>query len=210
MQQNKVDLLCGCRQRNIDEAERPSGSRCRSSQAESGRVLRADAPAALQEVLAKGQPDPRSALARRIRRGPLLEDKDVLGYSGHDQREVAGQPARARSSSPPRWFPSRLMQHGIQRVLDRSSDVFFGDLPILLDAAKAQPVSGDLIVLDRHFTYEPLALADGTRRRRLSSARGSGLERALSVRGFPRPLCEVVRGAGRSPLNFFRQTALPE
>jgi ABC-type amino acid transport substrate-binding protein len=44
-------------------------------------------------------------------------------------------------------------------VLDRQSDVLFGDRPILLDAAKRSPSARDLIVLDRHFTYEPVALA---------------------------------------------------
>jgi polar amino acid transport system substrate-binding protein len=48
---------------------------------------------------------------------------------------------------------------GIKRVLDRNSDVFFGDRAILLEAAKRSPSAGDLVVLDRLFTYEPLALA---------------------------------------------------
>jgi polar amino acid transport system substrate-binding protein len=41
----------------------------------------------------------------------------------------------------------------------RSSDVFFGDQPILLDAALRIFAGQDLIILDRLFTYEPLALA---------------------------------------------------
>src|SRR5205807_6701041 len=46
---------------------------------------------------------------------------------------------------------------GMQRVLDRKADVLFGDRAILLQAAKRN-VSEDLLVLDRLFTYEPIAL----------------------------------------------------
>ena len=66
--------------------------------------------------------------------------------------------------------PVDSYEAGIQRVLDRSSDVFFGDRAILLDAAKRSPSARDLIVLDRQFTYEPIALAFAARRRGLSSA----------------------------------------
>jgi ABC-type amino acid transport substrate-binding protein len=55
--------------------------------------------------------------------------------------------------------PVDSYQGGIQQVLDRKSDVFFGDRPILYDAAEGGPSAADLTVLDRLFTYEPLALA---------------------------------------------------
>ena len=44
-------------------------------------------------------------------------------------------------------------------MLDRTSDVLFGERSILLDARKRSPSGRELIVLDRLFTYEPLALA---------------------------------------------------
>ncbi len=47
---------------------------------------------------------------------------------------------------------------GIMQVLDRDADVFFGDRPILLEAAAESPSAADLIVLDKLFTYEPVAL----------------------------------------------------
>jgi ABC-type amino acid transport substrate-binding protein len=59
--------------------------------------------------------------------------------------------------------PVDSYQAGIQRVLDRSSDVFFGDRPILYDAAEGSASAGDLMVLDHLFTYEPLALARARR-----------------------------------------------
>jgi ABC-type amino acid transport substrate-binding protein len=48
---------------------------------------------------------------------------------------------------------------GVQRVLDRTVNVFFGDRALLLDAVKRSPSGRDLVVVDRLFTHEPLALA---------------------------------------------------
>jgi ABC-type amino acid transport substrate-binding protein len=48
---------------------------------------------------------------------------------------------------------------GIQRLLDRKADVFFGDRAILLDAAHRNPQSAKLTLLERLFTTEPVALA---------------------------------------------------
>ena len=47
---------------------------------------------------------------------------------------------------------------GVQQLLDRKANVFFGDRAILLDAAKRNPSAGKLLVLDRMFTNEPMAL----------------------------------------------------
>jgi polar amino acid transport system substrate-binding protein len=47
---------------------------------------------------------------------------------------------------------------GVQAVLDRKASVFFGDRSILLDAAKRNPAAGKLMVLERMFTNEPMAL----------------------------------------------------
>ena len=48
---------------------------------------------------------------------------------------------------------------GVERVGDRRVDALFGDREILLDAATRSPNAADLEVLERRFTYEPLALA---------------------------------------------------
>jgi len=98
---------------------------------------------------------------------------------------------------------------GIERVLNRSSDVFFGDRPILLDTAKRTSTE-DLIVLDRLFTYEPLALAfkrgDEDFRlvvdRTLSRLYGSAEFRDLYAKWFGKP--------DESALTFFRLSKMPE
>jgi putrescine:ornithine antiporter len=48
---------------------------------------------------------------------------------------------------------------GIQLVREGSSDVFFADRSILLDAVKRGRLADELIVLERQFTYAPIALA---------------------------------------------------
>ena len=99
---------------------------------------------------------------------------------------------------------------GIERVLSRKSDVFFGDRPILLDAAKRSPSAEDLVVLERLFTYEPLALAlaRGDEDFRLVVDRTlSGLYRSGEIGDiYASWFGEPDEGA----LTFFRLSTLPE
>jgi ABC-type amino acid transport substrate-binding protein len=44
-------------------------------------------------------------------------------------------------------------------VADRRAAAFFGDRPVLLDAAHSGPAAGELHVIDRIFTRQPMALA---------------------------------------------------
>jgi putrescine:ornithine antiporter len=95
-------------------------------------------------------------------------------------------------------------------VLDRSADVFFGDRAILLDAVTRSPSASDLALLDRYFTYEPVALAlqrndDDFRLvvdRTLSRLFGSDEFRGLYAKWFGPP--------DEDTLTFFRLSTLPE
>jgi polar amino acid transport system substrate-binding protein len=48
---------------------------------------------------------------------------------------------------------------GVQQVLDGRATALFGDRPVLLEAAGRPPAAGQLMVIDRSFTRETLALA---------------------------------------------------
>jgi ABC-type amino acid transport substrate-binding protein len=48
---------------------------------------------------------------------------------------------------------------GVAKVINRDSDVLFGDRATLLALAKRSADAGKLRVLTHHYTYEPLALA---------------------------------------------------
>src|SRR5262249_13406512 len=55
--------------------------------------------------------------------------------------------------------PVESHEAGVQRVLNRTSDVLFGERSVLLDAKRRNPYARDMVVLDRLFTCQPLAFA---------------------------------------------------
>ena len=95
-------------------------------------------------------------------------------------------------------------------MLNREVRRLFGDRPILLDAANRGPSAEDLVVLERQFTFEPLALAlargDEDFRllvdRTLSELYRSGEIAKLYAKWFGEP--------DESTLTFFQLSALPE
>ncbi len=122
-----------------------------------GALLRADAPRG-----AAGRPG-----ADGRRRGPIWRaspgadpgGQDLLGRRRHDERALAGGsdrqvPAHRQGRSGGR--ATTPASGGCSTAAPTSSSA---DRAILLDAAKRSPSARDLIVLDRQFTYEPLALA---------------------------------------------------
>jgi ABC-type amino acid transport substrate-binding protein len=120
-----------------------------------GALVRADAPARLREVLSgRGQvrhPTWRaSALqALQARAFSAIEGTTAEKWLTERIKTLEVIAATARVSS---------YDAGVRAVLDRRSDAFFGERAALLDAAGRRSAR-DLIVLDRLFTYEPLALA---------------------------------------------------
>jgi ABC-type amino acid transport substrate-binding protein len=99
---------------------------------------------------------------------------------------------------------------GVQGVLDRKADAFFGERAVLLDTAQRHVQAADLALVDRMFTYEPLALALGRNDddfrlvvdRVLSRLYGSGEIRAIYTRTFGAP--------DEQMLTFLRWHTLPE
>lgn len=202
----KADLLCGADSVTLTR-RKAFGFSLPIFAGGIGAILRADAPSPLQEILAQGKPSTR----------PL--------WRGYPVRTVLGEKTFSvvSGTTSEKWLATRLdtfqlatkvvpvktYADGIQAVLDGSSDVFFGDLPILLEAEKRSPSSADLIVLDRHFTYEPLALpmerGDEDFRllvdKVLSEYYRSEEFRTFYASWFGEP--------DESTLTFFRQTALP-
>jgi polar amino acid transport system substrate-binding protein len=205
VQQGKVDLLCGADTATLTRRKDvsfsipifPSGI---------GAILRADAPVQLRDVLA-GRPS--SGPIWRGSPARILEKKTFSVVTGttsaiwlanqFDKFQIDGTVA-----------PVDSYQAGIQRVLDRSSDVFFGDRPILYDAAGASSSAADLVVLDRLFTYEPLALAleRGDEDFRLVVDRS--LSRLFKSGGFKDVYVKWFGEPDDSAAIFFGLSALPE
>jgi polar amino acid transport system substrate-binding protein len=55
-------------------------------------------------------------------------------------------------------MPVETYEAGIKSLIERTADVFFGDRSILLEAVAGGSSAGDLVVLERLFTFEPIAL----------------------------------------------------
>jgi len=149
----RVDLLCGGDTVTLERRKEVAFS-IPIFQSGIGALLRADAPATLRDVLS-GRPTSRPIW--RASPALILENKIFSAVKGTTSES---------------WLSDRLdklkipatvafvddYDAGIQKVLDRSSDVFFADRHILLDAAEKNPSVRDLNILDRVFTHEPLAL----------------------------------------------------
>jgi ABC-type amino acid transport substrate-binding protein len=99
---------------------------------------------------------------------------------------------------------------GVSGVLDRSADVFFADRAILVDAAQSSSSADELLVVERLFTHEPIALALG----RDDDDFRLVVDRALS-KLYTSPEFETIylKWFGEpddATTSFFRMNALPE
>ncbi|MBB2698581.1 UNVERIFIED_ORG: polar amino acid transport system substrate-binding protein [Rhizobium esperanzae] len=173
-----------------------------------GALLNASAPLALREILQYGEPSGRpvwrGAPARTI-----LEHKTFSSIAGTTSEEwLSGRIKTFQLAATA--TPVTDYQQGIERVLDGSSAVLFGDMPLLMDAAARSDSSGNLIVLERHFTYEPLGLelTRGDEDFRLAVDRA--LSQAYAAENFRAFFTTWFGPPDDAVVTFFRQTALPE
>lgn len=205
VQQGQVDLLCGAETVTLARRQDvafslpifPGGI---------GALLRKDSPARLREVLA-GRPP--SNPVWRGSAGQLLQTQTFSVVAGTTAEPwLAGKLSEFKLTA--KVAPVAGYDAGVQGVLDRSAHVFFGDRAILLDAAARSPSASKLMVLDRLFTYEPVALvlARGDEDFRLA------VDRALSAlyasADFPALYVQWFGEPDDAALTFFRWNALPE
>jgi ABC-type amino acid transport substrate-binding protein len=99
---------------------------------------------------------------------------------------------------------------GLQMVLDRRAVGLFGDRPVLMDAAKRGPSAGELLVVERSFTKEALALA----LRRDDDAFRLVVDRTLSRLFRSKEFAALYTAHFGAPderaLEFYQSTALPD
>jgi putrescine:ornithine antiporter len=205
LQQGRVDLLCEADTETLARRKDVSFS-IPIFPGGIGALVRADAPFRLREVLLKGRqagPFWRGSPAEILNRQTFAA---VPGTTA--ERWLGGRVNALQIDSKIVSVPT--YDAGIKSVLDRNSNVFFGDRAILLDAAKRSPSSGELIVLDRRFTTEQIGLAlprgdddfrlvvDAT----LSRFFGMAEFRALYTKWFGEPDADA--------LAFFRSSGLPD
>jgi polar amino acid transport system substrate-binding protein len=203
----KVDLLCGADSVTLARRKEVSFSIPIFPNGISA-VLRADAPAPLRELLDKGQalPHPvwRASPARTV-----LEKKTFSVVAGTSAEAwLTGRIGEFQLDAT--IMPVASYDAGIQRVLDGSSAVFFGDRPILLVTARRNAAAEDLIVLDRLFTEEPTALVLARDDEELRLIVDRTLSRLFRSKDFPDLYGKWFGTPDSDAIDFFRSSALPE
>jgi putrescine:ornithine antiporter len=156
VQQGKVDLLCG--------AEVPTAARRKLVSFSIpifpngiAALIRTDASPDLRTVLSGAK---RTDPSWRASAGALLSKQTfsfVAPSAAENWVRTKGHEFRLTSE----MVPVDGYETGAARVIDHAASVFFGDRAQLLDAAARSRQPSKLMVLDRRFTQEPLAMALG-------------------------------------------------
>src|SRR5262245_25567328 len=172
-----------------------------------GALLRSDSPERLKSILEGREPAPRPQWRASL--GQVLE-KRVLSAQVNTPAETWLMRRRDQLKLDTEIVPVKSYEEGVQRVLNGSSDVMFGDRALLLQTAARSEGAGELVVLDRMYTQQSVALAlargdDDFRLvvdRTLSRIYRSGEIEAIYARYFGKP--------NEITLAFFRFVALAE
>ena len=207
VQQGKVDLLCGAESETLSRRKEvafslpiyPSGI---------GALLAADTSWVLEVLLERGSP-PAQPIWRGSPARTVLSRQTFSVVA--NTRSVDWLRERAAAFEiDAKIVPVDSYDAGVQRLIEGTADVLFGDRAILLEAAKRNPGARDLTLLDRRFTNEPIALvlARGdddfqlTVDKKLSQFIRSDAFRGLYSRWFGE--------FDDSTARFFRDTVLPD
>ncbi len=204
LKQRRIDVLCGAATVTLSRRRDVSFS-VPVFLGGIAALLRADAPAALRATLAGVEPQHRT----RESIGAGIDGRRVSVRLGTTAESWVAEQVKAFGTKT-EVVAAGLHSEAIAAVSARETDVLFGDRPILLDEAQRSPNAADLVVLDRYFTYEPIAL--GLERgdedfrllvdRTLSALYRSGEVAAIYKRHFGEP--------GEVALGLFSRAALPE
>ena len=172
-----------------------------------GALVRKDSPAGLRAILS-GEPQPFSP-RWRASLGQVLQRRTftVVGKSP-TETWLAGRMTDFDHVAT--IAPVDSLDLGVERVASRNADVMYGERDLLLGAAKRSASANELTVLERKYTFEPIAFAlargDEDFRlfvdRALSRFYGSADLRGLYEPAFGKPDAETER--------FFRNSTLPE
>jgi polar amino acid transport system substrate-binding protein len=205
LQQGRVDLSCGTDTPTLERRATIDFS-IPIFAAGTGAVVRADADRRLRDALAN-RPEP----AQPVWRGApgLLTEKVVFAVVAGTTIEKALIDALKLRRIVVTVAPVADYAVGVQMVLERRAVALFGDRPVLLDAAKRGP-AGELLVIERAYTREPLALA----LRRGDDAFRLVVDRSLSRLFRSKDFAALYAGHFGTPdaatLEFFQSVALPD
>jgi len=200
--EGKVDLLCGSATATLTRREQVSFS-IRIFPGGIGAILRSEDTAPLQEVLL-GRPP--SGPIWRASPARILESK-IFSVVGGTSAESWLSERLDHFQLTANVVPVENYDAGIERVISGDSNVFFGERSILLETAAER--SG-LTVLDRLFTYEPIALALQRNDDDFRLVVDRALSRAFGSAGFRDLYAKWFGAPDENTVTFFRQGVLPE
>jgi len=204
--QHQIDLLCGSTSVTLQRRKQvefsipvfPGGV---------GALVRADAPKQLTDLLA-GKAKEFRPTWRAVALNVLSEQKFAAVAGSTGEAWVAKKANELQVQF--RVTPVPNYDAGVQAVSGSKASAFFAERAALLDAAKRQPSGVRLTVIDRQFTFEPLAfaLARGDDDFRLLVDRS--LSEFFASSAFPTTYTKWFGKADETAKNFFRWNALPE
>lgn len=202
---SKVDLLCGPDSETLERRQEVAFS-IPVFQGGIGAIVRADAPLPLREVLS-GQPP--SGPTWRGSPARILDQKTFSAVAGTRSESWLNEKIHEFQIAA-KVMTVDSYEAGITSVLDGGASAFFADRSILVDAAQSSASADDLLVIERLFTHEPIALALGRNDddfrlvvdRALSKLYTSPEFETLYLKWFGQP--------DDATKAFFRMSALPE
>ena len=152
----RIDILCGPSEPTLTNRAEVSFS-IPVFESGTGVLVRKDSPAAFRDVL-----EGRNATEQPLWRGSpqlvALQSRSFAVVAGSAaEKSVAQRREQLKLNASIISVPD--FASGVRKVADGSADALFGDRTVLLDFARRDPASGDLVVLDRTYNSEPLALA---------------------------------------------------
>jgi len=153
--EGRVDLLCGASTITLDRREKVAFSSPIFLTGVSA-LLRKDAPEKLLTLLTSAEPGFHSDWRATMK--DVLHERVFVTRTG-STAEAWAEAELENYKILARLEPADSYELGIQQVVDGKADVMLADRPILLVAAVTNKSAGDLMVLPRYFTIEPIALA---------------------------------------------------
>ncbi|HEV7364524.1 MAG TPA: amino acid ABC transporter substrate-binding protein [Gemmatimonadales bacterium] len=206
VQQHDVDILCGAQSVTLERRKQvefsipvfPGGV---------GVLVRSDAPRQLRNILA-GKARDYTPTWRAVALNILREQvfATVPGTTAEEWVKQRGKELQVES----KIIPVPSYDAGVQAVLERQASAFFGERAILLDAARRNKSARSLSVLDRLFTYEPLALAIGRDDEDFRLVVDRTLSHLYASPAFVEAYEKWFGEPDETTITFFRWNALPD
>ena len=206
VEQHDVDVMCGSvsvtleRRRQVDFSAPifPGGV---------GVVVRSNAPKQLRNILA-GQAQEYRPTWRAVALN-VLREQTFVTVPGTTAEEWLSK-RRAELQVQSRTGSVTNYETGIKAVLAGQAGAFFAERAVLFDEVRRSPSSDDLTVIDRQFTYEPLALAVARGDDDFRLLVDRSLSRFFNAPGFGTTYMKWFGKPDETAKNFFRWNALPE